>query len=45
MAFYNPAGTARKYWNNSKEDLQLIILYTANRTDDVKTTKKVFPVD
>ncbi len=45
LAFYNPTGTAHKYYNNSTEDLQLIVLYTSNRPEDVKTEVKKYPVD
>ena len=45
MAFYNPPGTPHRYWNNTQEDLQLIVLYAADAVEGVETAEKAFPVD
>jgi len=44
LAFYNPAGTAHKFWNNTNEDLKLAVLYTTGKAADVKTEEKVYNV-
>jgi mannose-6-phosphate isomerase-like protein (cupin superfamily) len=45
LAFYNPAGTAHKFWNNSDKDLKMLVLYTRDNVEDVKTETKTFLLD
>lgn len=45
IAFYNPIGTPHKYWNNTQEDLQLIVLYPCDCSDHVNRQPVVFPVE
>ena len=42
LAFYNPSGTPHKYWNNSQEELQLMVFYAADSIDVVRTEKKEY---
>ena len=42
MAFYNPAGTAHRFWNNSSTDLKMLVLYTRDDVEGVKTEIKTF---
>jgi len=42
MTFYNPAGTAHRFWNNSNIDLKMLVLYTRDNVEDVKTEIKTF---
>jgi len=42
LAFYNPAGTPHRFWNNGNENLEMLVLYTRNNLADVKTEPKRF---
>lgn len=43
LVFYNPAGTPHRYMNNTNEDLHLIVVFTCNSVDNVKTETKAYP--
>lgn len=45
LAFYNPAGTPHRFMNNSNEDLHLVVFYTCDSPQDVKTEKVIFPAN
>ena len=45
LAFYNPAGCAHKFWNNSSEDLKLVSLYVSGSPGSVQSMIKAYDVE
>ena len=44
LAFYNPAGCAHKFWNNTAGDLKLVSLYVSGSPALVKNIKRSYSV-
>ena len=45
LAFYNPAGCAHKFWNNTNGDLRLVSLYVTGDPADVDNIKQAYLVN
>ena len=45
LAFFNPAGCAHKFWNNTDKELKLLCLYVTGNVADITSEEKVLSVD